>query len=259
MNTELEAAKALFASFGHDPDRIATTTDLHAVWRQIAWTCHPDRGGRPEAMSDLNVAYASLKADLEQRLTAASEKGSSAGKASARKGTPRAGPADASRPYTPPRPHQGDPSADDGSADAWVKGSQSGRFQGAAGPVRKKDYTDRNFIRKAIFERSGDHRAPYHVQGFDGSSYVGLVLMGSEDLVPEMVRAIAQLHRAETGAQPLAVLVRPLSEAGARRGCQIWLLGAYWTKVELEDVSGSVNDPEFIARLNKIVHSASAA
>jgi curved DNA-binding protein CbpA len=241
---EAEAARDIFKSFGHDPTGLSASGLKHA-WRAIARICHPDHGGSAARMSEVNVAYQLLLQRLGSELPLPYDIGP----------RDRATPPqeDSVRPYTPPTSRQ-----EAGARTARAaQQAPEGRFSATEARIRRRDFSDRNFIRQVFADRvAADQREAFHVQAFDGKDYVGLTLHGAPADLPEMVKAVARLHRADKGADPIAVLVRP-QDLQARRPPSLWLTGSRQATIELQPDARSVNDPAFVEKLNRIINSAS--
>lgn len=51
-------------TLGFDPSALVTLDEVETSFRTLAKTCHPDRGGDPEQMKQLNLARAWAKREL---------------------------------------------------------------------------------------------------------------------------------------------------------------------------------------------------
>jgi curved DNA-binding protein CbpA len=243
-DAEIEAAREVFKSFGHDPTDLSAA-GLKSAWRAIARVCHPDHGGSTARMGEVNVAYQVLLERLASEPPQPRE---------VKQHNP-AGPHhdEPVGPYTPPSSRT-EPEAKPAAGAGHVA---EGRFSAPDAQIRRRDYSDRNFIRQIFAEKaSPEEREPFHVQAFDGSDYVGLTIHGAAQDVPEMVKAVSRLHRADKGADPLAVLVRP-QDLRTARPPSLWLTGRRQATIELQPDARSVNDPAFVEKLNRIINSAS--
>ena len=246
---DVAGAIQLFRAFGVNPTGLSKEELRHA-WREIARVCHPDHGGDATQMTELNVAYQVLTKVLHLRVKAEPEPVAEAGREQPSP-TPEAKP---SRYTPPPPPKDGDRR---GAGEDWLSSGVEGRFTPVGGRIRKEDYTDRNYIRKTIHERSRGERTSFHVQAFDGDYYTGLLLSGSPDLVPEMIRAVAELHRAERRRPAKAVLVRE-TLSGQHRAWTLHILGERAVEIPLSPDQVSVNEPAFLQKLNRIINSVTA-
>ncbi len=244
---EHEAAKRVFQAYGTDPSGLSQEA-LRNAWRQIARRCHPDHGGSGAAMTDLNVAYQVLSKRIHFEPSPEPKPAEPAPGKREEKSKPDNGI------YTPPSPPR-DSAAAQATRPEWLDGMTDGRFGAVTGVIRRQDYTDRNYIRKTMHERSRGPRESFHVQAFDGVNFTGLRINASAELTDDMVNAVAELHRAECGLHAKAVLVRS-GKSDVDHPPSLWLLGSKSARLELAPDERSVNDPEFIQKLNRIINSA---
>lgn len=243
--SEVFAAQHLFRSYGWEVESLSPD-ELRAAWKEIARRCHPDHGGSTDQMSELNVAF--------QVLMDAAREPKAPSAAAERAGAAQPKPMSEHPPtYTPPRaPGR---FGDDDQAPPEIHDAGSGRFGSPTLTIRNHDFRDRNFIRRHFFDRAEGAREDFHVQAFDGETYVGLLIHGSRAMIPDMVKAVRTLHQFERGKDPKAVLVHPTSEH--RDGpLMIWVTGPRGGVIELDPAGRSVNDSRFISRLNQVINSA---
>ena len=170
-----EAAEAILRRHGLDAAGLAPE-EFKRRWQDLARQHHPDLGGDTRAMQEINAAYSILKPQAAGGL----------------------------RDTTSPR-FRGVP------VWAWA-----GHAVGASAlpdeAILRDDYSDRNFLRKRLWEMSGRSTEEWTLWAFDGRELLPpVVSYGSDAIFPEMGRAM--LHHGRRGFRwPRAVLAQAPNE-----------------------------------------------
>lgn len=174
-----EAAELVLRRHGLDAAGLAPA-ELQRRWRELARRHHPDLGGDDRTMQEINAAYAFLK----PRAAAA------AAAASYFEGT---------RDVDSPRV-RGFP--------AWVWAGHGGGGVVPDELILRGDYTDRNFLKKRLWELSGRSTEEWTLWAFDGRELLPPVAAYASDAVfAEMAKAmLAHGRRGFRG--PRAVLAQ---------------------------------------------------
>lgn len=168
-----EAAEAILRRHGLDAAGLAPD-ELKRRWQELARRHHPDLGGDTRAMQEINAAYSFLK--------------------------PQAG--GGLRDTTSPRV---------GGVPVWAwAGNALGTVPDEV--ISRDDYSDRNFLKKRLWEMSGCSKEEWTLWAFDGREFLPpVVAYGSEAIFPEMGRAM--LHHGRRGFRwPRAVLAQAPNE-----------------------------------------------
>jgi hypothetical protein len=177
-----ETAEAILRRYGLDAAGLAPE-ELKRRWQELARRHHPDLGGDMRAMQEINAAYSLLK--------------------------PSGAGADASpggmRDTESPR-FRGLP------VWAWAG---HGRDGGAAVPdevILRGDYSDRNFLKRRLWELSGRSAEEWTLWAFDGQALLPPVAtFGSEAVFAEMAEAMLR-HGRRGFRTPRAVLAQAPDE-----------------------------------------------
>ncbi len=184
-------AERIFAQHGVEASRLDESS-LHRAWLRVARSVHPDGGGRHAEAASLNAAYAVLR-ERAQRLAG---------------GRPA--------PMAAPRPAADDPLRDGVAVWAWAGATQLP----LSDRIARADYSDRNYVKRQMWELSGRRTDEWTIWPFDGQAFAEpLTVYATSDQFGEMVRAAEQFGRTD-GRPPLAVL------AARSIGCaEAWLIG----------------------------------
>lgn len=163
--------------------------ELRRAWLRLARRLHPDHGGSHAAAADLNIAYAVLAAGAPAR---------------AEPGQP-----DFSR----------DPMRDGVRVWAWAgSGQQPG--ERPSDRIERFDHSDRNFVRRQMWELSGGSTEEWTIWPFDGRAFLTpLTVYASSACFASMVAAANGFAR-QGFRRPAAVLA-----TGARTALDGWLIG----------------------------------
>jgi hypothetical protein len=174
-----EIAEAILRRHGLDATGLAPG-ELKRHWQELARRHHPDVGGDVHAMQEINAAYSFLK---PQAVPAAAA------------GTAR----DTASPRVRGLPIW-----------AWA-----GHGDGSTVPdevILRNDYSDRNFLKKRLWELSGSSAEEWTLWAFDGQEMLSPVVAYCCDAIfPEMAKAMLRHDRRGFRA-PRAVLAQPPNE-----------------------------------------------
>ena len=183
-----DEAEGLFADAGLSV-RHLDDSGLRRAWIAALRHAHPDHGGSHDRAAALNEAYRVLRATLTERLA---ERKARVFRASAR-----------------------DPLRDGVAVWAWA--GEAGR---PSDLIHRFDHTDRNFVKRRLWEVSGGSRDEWTIWPFDGARFLdSLTAYASPAAFDEMVQAAS--HYARQGFRwPRAVLAVP-----ANNRFEAWLVG----------------------------------
>ena len=174
-----ETAEDILSRHGLDTAGL-TPDELRRRWQDLARRHHPDLGGDMRAMQEINAAYASLKS----RAFAA------------------AGP-EGARDTTSPRV-RGFP--------AWVWAGHGGGGTVPDELILREDYTDRNFLKRRLWELSGRSAEEWTLWAFDGQELLPpVVSYGSDAVFAEMAKAMLR-HGRRGFRSPRAILEQAPNE-----------------------------------------------
>jgi hypothetical protein len=170
-----EVAEGILRRHGLDAAGLAPD-ELKRRWQDLARRHHPDLGGDTRAMQEINAAYSFLKPQNGGGL----------------------------RDTTSPRV-RGVP------VWAWA-GHDAGGDAVPHDLIARDYYSDRNYLRKRLWEISGRSTEEWTLWAFDGRELLPpVVAYGSEAILPEMGRAM--LHHGRRGFRwPRAVLAQEPNE-----------------------------------------------
>jgi hypothetical protein len=152
-----QEASAIFSRYGvPGADRMDVKT-LRAERNKLAKTHHSDVGGDDSVIKTINAAYDVLKAPVQSA--------------------------------APPRPStQEEP-------PVWSRAGYSGGIPDS-GHISKQDYSDKNFVKKKMWELSGKSTEEWTIWNFDGTYFRGTITVyGNERIFPEMASAMRQWDR----------------------------------------------------------------
>ena len=170
-----EAAEAILRRHGLDAEGLAAD-ELKRRWQELARRHHPDLGGDMRTMQEINAAYSFLKPHAAQW----------------------------GRDLSSPRV---------GGAPVWAWAGH-GRAAGTVPDemILRDDYSDRNFLRKRLWELSGRSTEEWTLWAFDGEEMLPpVVTYGSDKIFPEMARAMMR-HGRRGFRSPRAVLAQVPNE-----------------------------------------------
>ncbi len=165
-----DAAEDVLRRHGLDAAGLAPD-ELKRRWQELARRHHPDLGGDERAMQEINAAYSFLKP---------------------------LGPRTA-RDTASPRV-RGFP--------AWAWAGHEGAGTVPDEVIAREDYSDRNFLKKRLWELSGHSKEAWTLWAFDGLEMLPpVVAYGSDAIFPEMAEAMLR-HGRRGFRTPRAVLVQ---------------------------------------------------
>ena len=184
-------ALAIFSRFGIDVAGM-TPAQLRKARNKLVMTHHPDHGGTAEALTSINDAYHFLKsngtiAPQEKPIGRSSQSHQSYSRDS----------------YA------------SGRMPAWALAG----YSGASLPdtaIYKNDFSDANFLKKAMWELSGESTIAYTIWGFDGHSFSSSIMVfGSPKIFDTMADAMVTWQSNSENPHPIrAVLVSPFQGEG---------------------------------------------
>jgi hypothetical protein len=169
-----ETAEAILRRHGLDAEGLAAE-ELKRRWQELARRHHPDLGGDQHTMQEINAAYSFLK--------------------------PHAG--QGGRDLASPR-FRGAP------VWAWAGHSQAGTVPEEM--ILRDDDSDRNFLRKRLWELSGRSTQEWTLWAFNGEDMLPpVVTYGTDKIFPEMVQAMMR-HGRRGFRSPRAILAQAPNE-----------------------------------------------
>lgn len=222
-------AKAIFARYGvENPDKL-DVTGLKSAHRRLVKANHPDRGGSDQAMARINAAYDVLK-NPEAYAASPPPSRSAYDPAASRYGHRYS-----SEPYP-----------------EWANAGYSGGMRDSPS-INREDYSDRNYVKKRMWELSGKSKEEWSIMNFDGAFFRGYITVyGSPAIFPEMAKAIQKWDRFFDSR---AVFVSRRHGDGSLY--LVWSDGVFHNppiKMEHESVnSNPSNDQRFMRRLPEIL------
>jgi hypothetical protein len=169
-----EAAEDVLRRHGLDAAGLAPD-ELKRRWQELARRHHPDLGGDERCMQEINAAYSFLKplAPRTARDTA----------------SPRV---------------RGLP--------AWAWAGHDGGNTVPDEVISREDYSDRNFLKKRLWELSGQSKEAWTLWAFDGQEVLPpVVAYGSDAIFPEMAKAMLR-HGRRGFRTPRAVFAQAPNE-----------------------------------------------
>jgi hypothetical protein len=172
-----ETAEDILSRHGLDAAGL-TPEELRRRWQDLARRHHPDLGGDMQAMQEINAAYASLKPRAAATV---------------------AGVRDTSSPRV-----RGFP--------AWVWAGHGGGGTVPDELILREDCTDRNFLKKRLWELSGRGAEEWTLWAFDGQELLPpVVTYGSDAIFAEMAKAMLR-HGRRGFRSPRAILAQAPNE-----------------------------------------------
>jgi hypothetical protein len=175
-------AESIWRKHGADP-----TADLKPAWKNLLRKAHPDAGGNLEDAKLINAAYDVLKNPNSGRGTGASDW---------RSETDEGGDYNQERPrrqrnwyYNPNQ----DAETERNKTNSKAKWSWAGYSGGMHNDptIRTQDYTDVNYIKKRMWELSGESTEEWTIWGFDGNYLRGVTTVyGSPKIFAHMAEAM---------------------------------------------------------------------
>lgn len=211
-----QQALTVFKFHGAD----ATGLDAAALkkeFRKLAMANHPDRGGDEEKLKEITQAYAVL------------EKSGTGGKTSdsygndAQYGT-----------------HAYRNTDDGGEYPVWAMAGHSGGMRSNA-RIRREDYHDLNFIKKTMWELSGQSRKEYTVWQFDGQYFRHVfTVYGSPEIYEEMTKAMIVWGSGSNPYHTAAILIQ--TKRDGKRLYITYANGESYAEYPVEIYHDSFND-----------------
>jgi hypothetical protein len=170
-----EVAEDILRRHGLDATGLAPA-ELKRRWQELARQHHPDLGGETDAMQEINAAYSCLKYSAASLATRDTES----------------------------------PRFRDRPVWAWA-----GHGVNGAPPdemILRNDYSDRNFLKKRLWEVCGRSTQEWTLWAFDGEALLPpVVCYGSETIFPEMATAMLRFGR-RGFRSPRAILAQAPNE-----------------------------------------------
>jgi curved DNA-binding protein CbpA len=148
----------LFRRFGVDVTGMSREA-IKAVRRDLLHRYHPDRGGDLDSAQVINAAYDLLKDGVPDEMFYRTDLDLYEAHKAKNPGFPE-----------------------------WAWAGYSGGIPDAT--IYRNDFSDVNFIKKSMWELSGQSRAEYIIWGFDGRRFHGISVFGSPKIFSFMTTAI---------------------------------------------------------------------
>jgi hypothetical protein len=212
-------AVGIFTRYGVPNPGQLSLPDLIAARKQLIKKHHPDTGANSDAAALINSAFDTLK----------------------------------NRSGVSSQSSRSEPEAEDAP---WVMAGYSGGMRDSA-QIFRNDYTDKNFIKKRMWELSKHSREEWTIWGFDGSYLRGvLTVYGSADIFAEMARAMVTWQT--KGGNPYSCRAVLVNRRREQQYFVIWADGRNYDKrpidIESDSFNGNPsNDPQFNNRLRKLL------
>lgn len=170
----LDRAERVFAHHGVNVRGMAVDA-IKKAYRALLMKYHPDHNpgnkAAEDAAKEITAAYDVLKDGVPN------------GAQGRRPDYPRSGPYSDQRRPDPVNP-------DEEMHPIWAQAGWSGGLRNR-GDIRRNDYSDLNFLRKSMWEKSGHSRQTWTLWQYDGAYMRGCVsVFAKADIIPEMVQAI---------------------------------------------------------------------
>jgi hypothetical protein len=234
----VRGAIAVFAKFGVDVKRLYPTGDevknlsadaiqslflakLKKARNGIMIKYHQDKTGSKDAAQEINPAYDILKQPGAIRMPVLT-----------------AGGVDWSQGWEKYE-NQPRPSAST-ETPVWAMAG----FSGGAPPstsIYRQNYTDDNFIKKAMWELSGQSKEEWTISGFDGNSFCNsITVYGSPKIFNNMADAMIQWQTEGGNAYPIRAVF--VSRRRSRDLLLIWADGTYYGDNPIKMEHDSFND-----------------
>jgi hypothetical protein len=173
-------AKAVWLKHGIDPEKISKE-DLGKTRNRLMKLAHPDAGGNVEDAKLINAAYDVLK---NPKASSSPAWGSDDG------GYYEERPRRERNWYYSPGENERHDRDRENSNTKWSWAGYSGGMHDRA-EIYRHDYTDVNFIKKRMWELSGESTEEWTIWGFDGSYTRGVtVVYGSPQIFAQMAEAM---------------------------------------------------------------------
>ena len=253
-------AEAIWRKHGANPDG-----DLKDTWKKLLRKAHPDAGGNLEDAKLINAAYDVLKNPNAGRGTGSSGWG--------------AEPDDG---YYEERPRRernwyynpdDDARRDQQKANSKAKWSWAGYSGGMHSDptIRTQDYTDVNFIKKRMWELSGESTEEWTIWGFDGDYLRGVTTVyGSPEIFAQMAEAMITWQTKGGNSYPCRAVLVEKSEPHRSKPFRddedeqehsvlvIWADGVFYDKKPIEMTYETFNrnpgnDQSFRHRLRRLI------
>ena len=176
-------AEAVWRKHGADPN-----ADLKSTWKNLLRKSHPDAGGNLEDAKLINAAYDVLK---NPQKTASSSSGwGSSGWGSDDDGYYEERPRRERNWYYDPNQDARHERERENSNTKWSWAGYSGGMHHEP-RIYRHDYTDVNFIKKRMWELSGESNEEWTIWGFDGAYTRGVTTVyGSPQIFAQMAEAM---------------------------------------------------------------------
>lgn len=184
---EMTAPEAIqvFVKAGFDP-RGKTPDEIKRAYRKIIFKNHPDRGGDEALAKQINQAYGMIKDGIQNTTPGSGRAGYERSAASKKAWDDFWAAADARR-EAQNREREREAAETD---TRWVWAGHSGGMRDNA-EIYRKDYTDRNFIKKTMWEKSGKSNEEWTLWGYDGAFFRNtLTVYGSKHIFKDMAEAM---------------------------------------------------------------------
>ena len=225
----MQGATVVFRSYGVEVSDIAPA-ELKKARNRLLTQHHPDHAGSTKDTQRINVAYDILSGKRS---------------ASAPQSTMDVGP--------------GEPADSTKNTAAGTPIWANAGYSGGARPhatIFQTNYTDTNFIKKSMWELSGESQLEYAIWGYDGAVFRNVVsVYGSRKIFPYMATAMIELQT--KGAHPSACHAVIVSDKGNVTFWLIYADGRYFDDpINLEHNSlhdNPRNDQSFEHRLSDLL------
>lgn len=182
-------AHGVFAKFGVD-SKNKSPNELKSHYTKLIIKHHPDKGGRLADAQSINSAWDTLKVPGNDNAT----------------------------PHSEPRRHQ-EPTR---ATPYWAYAGHSGGSQ-PNGNISKHNYTDMNFIKKDMAERSGNSTKEYTIHHFDGNFFRNSVTVYGNDKIHRNMAVASNMFNSNYRSKAVFVSTKD----NPRRLKMIWANGRH--------------------------------
>lgn len=170
-----------FQDEGVEPASLSKA-ELKTVWRKLQRKYHPDRGGDPKKAQEINQAYDILVGRTSQgrRASRTSEPPPSSGPQYGFRG------AEYTQDYAAGQYGHTARDTEPGGFPEWQTDKRS-----SFNKISRNNYTDVNFIKKDMWEKSGKSKEEWTIQGYDGRFFRGITTVyGNKKIFNDMAEAM---------------------------------------------------------------------
>lgn len=241
-NMTYDQAVGIFSKLGVDP-RNMDPAALKTARKQLIMKHHTDLGGAPGIAQDINSAYDLLS------------KGTPSGPSMGRQQS-RPEPEYRYRRPDPNQQSQQNTQSDEERYPIWAQAGHSGGIR-ETGRIYRNDYTDMNFIKKSMWELSGQSTKEYTLNGYDGAFFRGmLTVFGSPKIFNIMAQAMIDWQT--KGGNPYQCRAVFVNERKSKQLFLIYADGKFYgdNPIPFEHESFNLNpsnDQQFTRRLPEML------